>query len=180
MDNYCQSCIDDYYNKNDNIIDFEDIKIENIKIEQLFEKIKNNNIYYESYNIFSCKIIDKNNGFCEKLSTEEEKYFNDLINIIINDFKNYPNFSHFFNIKNLLYFFNIEDRQIIQKEIIKLDNKIIKNEIPIIIEYHNNILYKTKLFSKIFVKNNKKKFKIEIEGQILDLMNMNLKEKIKR
>ena len=70
---------------------------------------------------------------------------NKLINIIINDYKNYPYFTHFFNIKNLLYFFNIEDRPIIVKEEKKLDNKIINKNESIIIEYNNNISYKVKL-----------------------------------
>ena len=33
LDNFCQSCIDDYNNKYDNIIKFDDIKIEDIKVE---------------------------------------------------------------------------------------------------------------------------------------------------
>ena len=80
----------------------------------------------------------------------------------------YPNFSHFFNIKNLLYFFNIEDNQEIEKKINA--HNLIKSNEPIIIEYINNSPYKTKLFSKIFVKNNKKNFMIEIEGKILNLI----------
>ena len=52
----------------------------------------------------------------------------------------------------------------------KIKNDIIKNYEPITIEYINNNQYKTKLFSKIFVKNNKKNFKIEIEGKIIDLI----------
>ena len=54
---------------------------------------------------------------------------------------------------------------------------------PIIIEYINNISNKNKLFSKIFVKNNKKKFKIEIEGKRIDLIEeykFKTKEKIVR
>ena len=50
-----------------------------------------------------------------------------------------------------------------------MDNLIDKNE-PIIIGYINNISKKTKLFSQIFVKNNKTKIKIKIEGTILDLI----------
>jgi len=49
------------------------------------------------------------------------------------------------------------------------DNLIEKHE-PIIIEYINNISNKTKLFSKIFVKNNKNKCSIEIEGKKLGLI----------
>ena len=97
--------------------------------------------------------------------------------------KNILIFSHFFNIKNLLYFFNIENKPIIEKEGKKLDNKIFKNNESIIIEYNNNISYKTKLFSKTFVKNNKNNFRIEIEGERIDLIeeyNFKTKEKIVR
>ena len=170
LNNYCNDCIDDY-NEFDDIIMFDDIKIEDIKIEQLLNKINDNNKPFEESNINNTYIIiDKNNGICEILSKEEEYYFNKLINIIINDYKNNPNFSHFFNIRNLLYFFNIEDKPIIEKEGKKLDNKIINNNESIIIEYNNNISYKTKLFSKTFVNNNKNKFKIEIEGERIDLI----------
>ena len=97
-------------------LDFDDIKIEDIKLEQLLKKINNNNEPLRKSNNETITIIDKSNGICEIISKEEEYYFNKLINIIINDYKNYPNISHFFNIKNLLYFFNIEDKQIIEKE----------------------------------------------------------------
>ena len=174
LNNHCQSCIDNYkyISKYDNdFIKFDDIKLEDKKIEQLLKKISNNYKIFDESNINnSFQIIEKNNGIYVKLSKEEIEKFNQLINIIINDYKNYPNFSHFFNIKNLLFFFNIEDKPLIEKEVIKLDSKIIKNKEPIIIEYNNNISNKTKLFSKTFVNNNNKKFKIEIEGERIDLI----------
>ena len=110
--NYCQYCINEHQDKfEDKIIKFDDIKIEDIIIEQL-KKINNNNNNkpIEESNNNTISFIDKSNGICEVLSKEEEYYFIKLINIIINDYKNYPNFTHFFNIKNLLYFFNIEDK----------------------------------------------------------------------
>ena len=69
-------------------------------------------------------------------------------------------------IQNLLYFFNLENKPTIEKD----ENKMIRNIEPIIIEYNNNISYKTKLFSRTLVKNNKNKFQIEIEGERLDLI----------
>ena len=80
LNNYCESCIF-HGDENDLIIKFDDIKIEDTKIEQLLNKI--NNKPFEKFNI--------NNGIIEILSKEEEEYFNKLINIIINDYKNYPN-----------------------------------------------------------------------------------------
>ena len=100
LDNYCQSCINNSI-KNDVIIKYDDIKIEDIKMEQLLKILNNNKPFDESHINNTYKIFDKNNNICEILSKEEEDYFNKLINIIINDYKNYPNFLHFFNIKNL-------------------------------------------------------------------------------
>jgi len=146
LNNYCEDCFN--YKKgiyNNDIIKFDGIRIEEIKIDKIIEKINDNKDIFE------------------------EIKFKNLIDAIINDYKNYPNFSHFFNIKNLLYFFNIEDKSTEKDENIINDDFIEENE-PIIIEYINNISNKTKLFSKIFVKNNKKKCKIEIEGKKLDLI----------
>ena len=159
LNNFCEDC--NYYKskKSDtDIIRFNDIKIEEKKIDELINIVNDN--YDESESIIKYGKI--NDSTYVKLEEEEVKRFKKLINIIINDYKNYPNFIHFFNIKNLLYFFNIEDNPLEKEEDIIIDNIIEKNE-PIIIEYINNISKKTKLFSNIFVKNNKKKFKIEIE-----------------
>jgi len=171
LNNICQDC----FNKkdsNDIIINFYDIKMNN---EEIFKKLEDYSVYTNDNcenNIETIKIIKINETIFEKLSEEEEIIFKKLIIIIINDYKNYPNFSHFFNIKNLLHFFNIDDKPIIEKEKEeeKGDYKLIKNNEQIIIEYINNNPHKTKLFSKIFVKNNKKNFKIEIECEILDLI----------
>jgi len=172
LDNYCESFIRNNIKYNyDIIIKFDDIKIKDTEIVKLLNKINYNNKPLEESNSNNTNIIiDKNNGTLEIISEEEEEKFNILINTIINDYKNYPNFSHFFNIRNLLYLFNIEDKPMIEKEGKKLGNKAIKNNEPIFIEYNNIISYKTKLFSKTFIKNNKKNFKIEIEGESIDLI----------
>ena len=174
LNNYCENC---YKYKNEindnNIIKFDDIKIEEKKIEELIKKINNNNddISEEISEEISNNIIifNKNNENDYEKISKDDKRFKRLINVIINDYKNYPNFTHFFNIKNLLNFFNIEDKSIEKEENIIDDNLIEKNE-PIIIEYINNISKKTKLFGKIFVENNKNKCSIEIEGKRLELI----------
>ena len=165
--NFCKFC--KLFNDNDDIIIFDDIYIENEKIEQL-KKIINVNNKKSNEDICSndYKNIETNDGLCNILS-EEEDNFNMLIKIIINDYKNFPNFSHFFNIKNLLYFFNIEDKPLIKQKKENLDNNINKDYI-ITIEYKNNFSYETKLFNKTFVENNNEKCKIEIEGKILSLI----------
>ena len=173
LDNYCQSCI---YEKNGNdiIIDFDDMNIEvknNLQI--LNQNINYNNGIFKESNINpNIKITSNEDYNCdfENFSKDEEKDIKILINDIINDYRNYPNFIHFFNIKNLLDYFNIEGESIIEKEEKEFNGKIFANNESIIIEYTNNISSKTKLFSKIFVKNNKTKFKLEIEGKKIDLI----------
>ena len=138
LNNYCEDC-DDYTDEiyDNDIIRFDDIRIEEKKIEELIEKINDisREISEEKYNKFN-KI---NDNILESLSEEEEKRFKKLIKIIINDYINYPNFSHFFNINNLLYFYNIEDISIEKEENFINNNLIEKNE-PIIIEYINNTI----------------------------------------
>ena len=178
LNNYCEDC-DNYKNEkfDNDIIRFNDIKIEEKKIDKLIKIINGNNdtskstIKYQQLNdkTFGKPEEQKEEEEEEEEEEKEEKRFKKLINIIINDYKNYPNFLHFFNIKNLLYFFGIEDNSIEKEEDIIIDNLVEKNE-QIFIEYINNISNKTKLFSRIFVKNNKNKFKIEIEGKRLDLI----------
>ena len=168
LSNYCEDC-DNYKNEkfDNDIIRFNDIKIEEKKIEELTKIINENNDASQS--IIKYEQINGSTFGKSEEQEEEEKRFKKLINIIINDYKNYPNVMHFFNIRNLLYFFDIEDKPI-EKEEENIINKLIEKNETIIIEYINNISNKTKLFSKIFVKNNKSKFKIEIEGKRIDLI----------
>ena len=142
LSNYCEDC-DNYKNEkfNNDIIRFNDIKIEEKKIKELTKIINENNDASQS--IIKYEQINSNTFGKLEGKEEEEKRFKKLINIIINDYKNYPNFLHFFNIRNLLYYFNIEDKPIEKEEDIIIDNLIKKIE-PIIIEYFNNISNKTK------------------------------------
>ena len=89
LNNYCEDCHNyiDEFDDND-IIRFNEIKIEEIKIEQLNREINGSG---EIYNDNKINIINDSNF--EKLEQEEEKRFKNLINIILNDYKNYPNFS---------------------------------------------------------------------------------------
>ena len=169
---YCKQCFN-YKNElsENDIIRFKDIKIqekiEEVKIKKLIEKIEEYN--ETTYGTTINNYIFINNQY-ELFSKEEEKRLKILINIIINDFNHYPNFSSFFNIKNLFHFFNIEDKSIIKEGNTIIDDNLIEKTEPIIIEYINDISNRTKLFSKIFTNNNKNTFKIEIEGKILNLI----------
>jgi len=103
MDNYCPSCYKVKYNSN-SIINFNDIKIKKGKILQLLEKINDHNDYNND-NINNIIIFKINESYYGELSEDEYKRFKQLINIIINDYKEYPNFSHFFNITKFITFF---------------------------------------------------------------------------
>jgi hypothetical protein len=133
LDNKCSLCFK--YEK-ERTVDFNDIKIENGKILQLLEKINEHNDYNNDI-INNIIIIKNNDSYYGKLSEDENKRFKQIINIIINDYKNYPNLSHFLNIKNLLRFFKIENNQNIKKEE-KKDYILTENIEPIIIDYLNN------------------------------------------
>ena len=160
LNNYCEDCI--IYNTHEisekDIIRFDDIKIEDKKIDELIEKINNNNDICEEISREASNNIGlnkKNNNNDKKLLEEEEKRFKKLTNIIINDYKKYPNFSHFFNIKNLLYFFKIEDKPIDKEENID-DNFVDKNE-PIILNlliiFQIKLNYLVRYLSKIIKQN---------------------------
>ena len=153
------------------VINFEDIKIDEEKIKKLEEYINDN---YNNPNNDS-KFLDESNANNESANIdiqfsnskiifdeEKEKNFKKLVRIILDDYKKYPNYSHFFNIQNLIYFFNIEDNPEIQreKEYNKINNEINKNDEYIIMEYVN-MSGKIKLFRKKFIENNKDKIIIE-------------------
>ena len=148
LQNICEYCISDKNYKDcisdqNDIIRFEDIKIDDEKINKLFKIINNNNNDIKSFEEISNKIENYkffyiNDTHLIELSEEEEKQFNKLINIIINDYKNYPNFSHFFNIKNLFEIFNIEDKLLNEKEEKNIDNELNEKEESIIIKYFSN------------------------------------------
>ena len=129
LNNYCEDCYE-YKNEiyDNDIIRFDEIKIEEKKIEEIIEKINDNKDLSEelseeinNYTRYN-KINENTYEVLSKELKEDDKRFKNLINIIINDYKNYPNFIHFFNIKNLLDFFNLEDKSIEKEENIINDN----------------------------------------------------------
>ena len=153
------------------VINFNDIEIDEIKIDKIVEYINGNN-----FNIFNDSEFLEESGTNEKssyinsqfneskirLDEEKEAKFKKLIKIIIDDYRNFPNYSHFLNIQNLIYLLNIEDNSEIknEKENNKKNKDIIKNDEYVVIEYVN-ISGKIKLFSKKFIQNNKGNIIIE-------------------
>ena len=82
FDNYCESCIKNKNDDSDIIIRFDDIKIEDKKIEQLLKVINNDNnikTLEESNTINTIKIINIKDSYCRELSKKDEFYFNNLI-----------------------------------------------------------------------------------------------------
>ena len=80
MVNCCQSCIE--YKNNNEIIRFDDIKIEDQKLEQLFKQINNDNETLEESNTYNTfKVINIKDDSCDIISKEEEQKFNKLSKI---------------------------------------------------------------------------------------------------
>ena len=99
LNNLCLECKEHICDSND-LYDFKELNdIYNKKIDYLKNYINNNNI--GSLNSFDIKKSVKEN--------DEDVDFKNLINIIINDYNKFPNYSHFFNIENILLFLNIKE-----------------------------------------------------------------------
>lgn len=63
---------------------------------------ESNNDFSENNKSKEVKIINIQNGHAKiEIKKDPHKMFNKLINIIINDYLNYPNYSHFLTIKNI-------------------------------------------------------------------------------
>ena len=124
--NLCKDCIQEHLNKGDDIIVFdfqnfetykkinEILKYENEKEIEEQESISqiNSSILEELNNDYSTdkktneiiKIKKPDNYIKLKSKKEQEKIhkmFIKFINVIINDYLNYPNYSHFFTIENI-------------------------------------------------------------------------------
>ena len=131
--NLCHECKEHICDSN-NLLEFKKIDINNKEIEEIMNNVNDNS-------------IDNNSKYTqlEQFSTEEDFY--KLIKIIIDDYKNFPNYSHFFNIENILRFLNIRDKSKFKYNNYINDNNELNKNNEIIIEYINNINSKTKLFS---------------------------------
>ena len=168
--NMCPDCkIKEHENNEEHLlIKLESIKLDNEKLNRIITIINSNNINNldineNKQNIKLFKIDD--NTF-EKITEEEENNFKKFIRIIINDYKNYPNMSHFCNIQNIFYFFDLHYNK---GNIGNLSSNENIESKEIIIEYINNdsIL---NLFNEKFVKSNEDKFYLEIKGKKYELM----------
>ena len=109
--NICSECLDNHGDKKlHHIIEFKNIIIDKNKIKQLINDVKindNTNInisssdkseYQKSYYIYPYK------SELLKLTQKEKKEYHQLINIIIDNYKFFPNYVHFCNMQNILDF----------------------------------------------------------------------------
>ena len=137
--------------------------------ELISEQLKNNKTIHE------IKFDDNSNIIIEE---KKPYYFYVLFNIIYNDYINYPNYSHFFNIENI---FRFMEKKITNKNNNEAENK---NEIENKDELTNicikgkdmiTIVYKNdsdgiQLFGSKFIDNNLSNVCLEIENKSYKLM----------
>ena len=88
---------------------------------------------------------------------EDEYYYKNLFTIIINDYKNYPNFKHIETISN------------IEKFIVYYSDDYNEINLNYMFEKHNIKNNSIELFGKIFVENNKDNCFLIIEQKIFEL-----------
>ena len=173
--NFCKTCLlnicsKDYFSHfhfPHELIWLEPIKINNEKLNRIITIINSNNFNDSNANIENTKLIPINDNTFDKITQKDENEFNKFLRIIVNDYKKYPNISHYYNIQNIFYFFNLNDNKENNDNI--NNNKIIeyeKDEITIKYIKNNSTI---NLFNEQFVKNNKNKVFLEIEGKNYEL-----------
>ena len=140
-------------------------KIDNEKLDKIITII--NSINIDESNIDeNIKFVQINYNFFEKVTKDEENEFYKFLRIIINDYKNYPNFIHYYNIQNIFYFFNLNNNR--SKDNINNNIKEYYEKEEITIKYIKNNS-NINLFNENFVNNNKDKIYLEIEGKKYEL-----------
>ena len=158
-------------------------KLDESENKNISELAENSSIFQEENNSDKLKndktpnqiIFEKSNYI-----TKENKlyYFYELFKIIYNDYINYPNYSHFFNIENMFRFIEKEmtsqnknndesekDSEIEDKE---LKNTFKKGKDMMIISYKND-KKAIKLFGSKFKMNNYSNVCLEIDNKLLKL-----------
>ena len=136
--------------------EYNDINENNISNEEIFiiTKVKNN-IENDINKEEMFNIMNENNDF-EK-NEEEEYYSLNLFSIIIDDYKNYPNYNHIETISNVEKYVSLSFGDY--------------NEINLKYKFNKeNIKYKSlELFGEVFVNNNKENCFLIINEKIMEL-----------
>jgi hypothetical protein len=181
--NICEKCIFKHVLNRHKFIKLESIKIDNEQLREIITKINPNN-QNDNFCIEIIKLQYKKENVLEKINQDELNQFNKLIRIIINNYKKYPHIFNYFNIKNIFHFFIKKDNKgnidINQKESHNNNNIQSNEKDEIIIQYinnntgnnntGNNNTGRTNLFSRKFVKNNKKKTYLTINDRKFPLL----------
>ena len=158
-------------------------KLDENENKNISELAENSSIFQEENNSDKLKNDKTSNQIIfenPNVITKENKpyYFYELFKIIYNDYINYPNYSHFFNIENMFRFIEKEmtsqnknndesekDSEIEDKE---LKNTFKKGKDMMIISYKND-KNPIKLFGSKFNMNNYSNVCLEIDNKLLKL-----------
>ena len=156
------------------------IKYDSDKNENISELVENSSIFKEEFNseqlkneqtIHEIKFGDNSNVIIEE---KKPYYFYELFKTIFNDYINYPNYSHFFNIDNIFRFMekemtNKKDNEVENKNEIEKNDVISrgKDMMTIIYKNDNNGI---QFFNNKFIENNKSNACIEIDNKLQELM----------
>ena len=205
-ENICKNCCESHLNKKCKLIvfDFNNYnthKKANKLIEYFNSKQKSNNqiINNSDNNENISELVENSSIFQEELNSEkndktineikfvnnsnliiEEKnpyYFYELFKTIYNDFINYPNYSHFFNIENI---FRFMEKEISNKKNNEVENKnknerndelneICKKGKDMMTIVYKNDKNAIKLFGNKFIENNFSRACLEIDNKLCKL-----------
>ena len=145
MKNKIDDISDNFYDNNDNF---------NLLSKEKFKFVPDD----KDKNIMNKIKIETNDSFTEKIQEDCEKKLLFIIDIIINDYDNYPNYNH---IENILYLekylycrYGRKDGE--KPNIMKL-------------EYKKQNINKIDIFGKIFVENNKDNCFLKINNHLIEL-----------
>ena len=157
------------------------IKKDSDNNENMGELVENSSIFQEELNseqlkndqtIHEIKFGDNSNVIIEE---KKPYYFYELFKTILNDYVNYPNYSHFFNIDNIFRFMekemtNKENNEVENKNEIKNNDVLSKGKDMMTIIYKNNKNYAIQLFANKFVTYNISNACLEIDNKLCKLM----------
>ena len=156
------------------------IKKDSDNNENIGELVENSSIFQEELNseqlkndqtIHEIKFGDNSNVIIEE---KKPYYFYELFKTILNDYINYPNYSHFFNIDNIFRFMekemtNKENNEVENKNEIKNNDVLSKGKDMMTIIYKND-KYAIQLFANKFVTYNRSNACLEIDNKLCKLM----------
>ena len=157
------------------------IKKDSDNNENIGELVENSSIFQEELNseqlkndqtIHEIKFGDNSNVIIEE---KKPYYFYELFKTILNDYINYPNYSHFFNIDNIFRFMekemtNKENNEVENKNEIKNNDVLSKGKDMMTIIYKNDKNYAILLFANKFVTYNFSNACLEIDNKLCKLM----------